>query len=434
MRRIILLSTVLFATPFGIDCYAEDCVNSNCQTLGYTYPTNIGGCLQCPFGNYWFCPGNDDYCPNLGTLDSCPKGYKCEYEECSGKYYKVDGCQDSYVWDAEAKTCTCPNLGTLDSCPKGYKCVYEACSGKYYKVDGCQDSYVWDANAKTCTCPNKGNLSSCPTGYKCVYEACSGKYYKVDGCASGYDWNASSKTCTEHCYYSCSLASCPAHGNCSYENCTGKYCLYSCQTGYNLEGNSCVCPNKGTYSTCPTGYVCSYESCSNKYYKTGSCQSGYDKIGDECIKHVHKYMCQSPTLVTGNPGQYENIWGDQAEKYKEFCDCAEQGSKWCYRSPREYKHYGTIKRKETCDKCYYNSYAKLYYVTCKSNTECLASDGYKGVGFIIVGSSSIPGSNHTEKFNTSSECEAYYNAHHNKALPGGETCYISESCNPRCVP
>ena len=244
MRRIILLSTVLFATPFGIDCYAEDCVNSNCQTLGYTYPTNIGGCLQCPFGNYWFCPGNDDYCPNLGTLDSCPKGYKCEYEECSGKYYKVDGCQDSYVWDAEAKTCTCPNLGTLDSCPKGYKCVYEACSGKYYKVDGCQDSYVWDANAKTCTCPNKGNLSSCPTGYKCVYEACSGKYYKVDGCASGYDWNASSKTCTEHCYYSCSLASCPAHGNCSYENCTGKYCLYSCQTGYNLEGNSCVCPNK----------------------------------------------------------------------------------------------------------------------------------------------------------------------------------------------
>ena len=189
MRRIILLSTVLFATPFGIDCYAEDCVNSNCQTLGYTYPTNIGGCLQCPFGNYWFCPGNDDYCPNLGTLDSCPKGYKCEYEKCSGKYYKVDGCQDSYVWDAEAKTCTCPNLGTLDSCPKGYKCVYEACSGKYYKVDGCKDSYVWDANAKTCTCPNKGNLSSCPTGYKCVYEACSGKYYKVDGCASGYDWN-----------------------------------------------------------------------------------------------------------------------------------------------------------------------------------------------------------------------------------------------------
>ena len=274
MRRIILLSTVLFATPFGIDCYAEDCVNSNCQTLGYTYPTNIGGCLQCPFGNYWFCPGNDDYCPNLGTLDSCPKGYKCEYEECSGKYYKVDGCQDSYVWDANAKTCTCPNLGTLDSCPKGYKCVYEACSGKYYKVDGCQDSYVWDANAKTCTCPNKGNLSSCPTGYKCVYEACSGKYYKVDGCASGYDWNASSKTCT--CPNKGNLSSCPTGYDCNYESCSGKYYKTgNCSIGFDQQGSECICKNRCSLSSCPTGGICEQETCSKKYC-LNSCKTSDD--------------------------------------------------------------------------------------------------------------------------------------------------------------
>ena len=391
MRRIILLSTVLFATPFGIDCYAEDCVNSNCQTLGYTYPTNIGGCLQCPFGNYWFCPGNDDYCPNLGTLDSCPKGYKCEYEECSGKYYKVDGCQDSYVWDAEAKTCTCPNLGTLDSCPKGYKCVYEACSGKYYKVDGCQDSYVWDANAKTCTCPNKGNLSSCPTGYKCVYEACSGKYYKVDGCASGYDWNASSKTCTEHCYYSCSLASCPAHGNCSYENCTGKYCLYSCQTGYNLEGNSCVCPNKCSQSSCPTGWECDKESCSGKYCPV-KCASGYDSVNGNCVLHQHTIGCSRGYIE-------ENKWGDYAKKAGKICTTcyAPIYGQYCYKGPDSGVCPISGKRIRIHDSC---------STTCsKFSNGYAASMHYRDVCRTDKGDFSISGTTYWSKnYSTEAEC------------------------------
>ena len=372
----------------------ETCVNCDNEPWFKLAPNPCDGFYDCSLT-----------APEIGA-NSCLSGTVTKYDNCK----------------------PCPNLGIYATCPTGYKCEYERCSGKYYKVDGCQDGFDWNAAAKTCTCANKGTYSSCPTGYKCEKEKCSGKYYKVDGCASGYDWNSYNKTCTEHCYYYCSLTSCPAHGNCSYENCSGKYCLSTCQSGFNREGNSCVCPNKGTYSTCPTGYVCRYESCSNKYYKTGSCQSGYDKIGDECIKHVHKYMCQSPTLVTGNPGQYENIWGDQAYKYTEFCDCGERGPKWCYKSPSAYKHYGSYQRTENCDKCYFNSYAKLYYVTCGTITKCIASDGYTDRY------TPVRGSNHTEKFNTSGECEAYYNAHHNKALSGGDSCYISESCKPRCVP
>ena len=56
MRRIILLSTVLLATPFGMESYAADCATTSCQELGYTATSNKGNCLQCPFGNYWFCP------------------------------------------------------------------------------------------------------------------------------------------------------------------------------------------------------------------------------------------------------------------------------------------------------------------------------------------------------------------------------------------
>ena len=56
MRRIILLSTVLFATPFGMGSYAANCATTNCQELGYTLTTKSDNCLQCPFGNYWFCP------------------------------------------------------------------------------------------------------------------------------------------------------------------------------------------------------------------------------------------------------------------------------------------------------------------------------------------------------------------------------------------
>ena len=50
MRRIILLSTVLFATPFGMGSYAADCATTSCQELGYTATSNKGDCLQCPFG------------------------------------------------------------------------------------------------------------------------------------------------------------------------------------------------------------------------------------------------------------------------------------------------------------------------------------------------------------------------------------------------
>ena len=209
-------------------------------------------------------------CPNRGIYESCPTGYKCEYEKCTDKYYKVDGCQESYVWDAAARTCTCPNQGTLSSCPKGYKCQYEKCTGKYYKVDGCQSSYVWNAADKTCICPNKGTLTTCPTGYKCEKESCSGKYYKVDGCQPSYTWNYVNKTCT--CPNYGDLSTCPTGYRCSYEACSDKYYkVDGCQESYewNSSNKTCTCPQKGTFPSCPFGHKCEKEICSGKFIDYG---------------------------------------------------------------------------------------------------------------------------------------------------------------------
>ena len=210
-------------------------------------------------------------CPNLGIYATCPTGYKCEYERCSGKYYKVDGCQDGFDWNAAAKTCTCANKGTYSSCPTGYKCEKEKCSGKYYKVDGCASGYDWNSYNKTCTCPNQGDLSSCPTGYDCNYESCSGKYYKTGRCSSGYELQGSVCICPNEC----SLSSCPTGGICKQESCSRKYCLTSCKgyEDYEMKNGTCVCKRPdttiGSYSNCPKGASCSRPQCSSDYYING---------------------------------------------------------------------------------------------------------------------------------------------------------------------
>ena len=62
-------------------------------------------------------------CANLGDLDSCPAHYVCKYEDCSKKYYKT-GCEDGYIWDEAAKTCTpeCDPNDRTCQCPGKHFC------------------------------------------------------------------------------------------------------------------------------------------------------------------------------------------------------------------------------------------------------------------------------------------------------------------------
>ena len=144
MRRIILLSTVLLATPFGMESYAADCATTSCQTLGYTATSNKGNCLQCPFGNYWFCP--ESQCDSsykytcTGYLQS-PSG-----AACNGKYQKCN-CSNNYVWNSSQGLCLAGSgsgsgsgsggsssgsgsSGTIKCCPSYYVEEETGCSSK----------------------------------------------------------------------------------------------------------------------------------------------------------------------------------------------------------------------------------------------------------------------------------------------------------------
>ena len=82
---------------------------------------------------------------------------------------------------SSCKSC-CENRGTLTSCPTGYRCEYEACTNKYYKVDGCQSGYDWNATTQTCTsqcaASYKYDENNCPSAsyFHCNSSTCGGKY------------------------------------------------------------------------------------------------------------------------------------------------------------------------------------------------------------------------------------------------------------------
>ncbi|MDO5387447.1 MAG: hypothetical protein Q4F75_09310, partial [Pseudomonadota bacterium] len=68
MKKIILLSSALLAAPFIMngEARAADCATQDCPTLGYTENSDKGGCLKCPFGNYWACSKEEK-----GVLGQC---------------------------------------------------------------------------------------------------------------------------------------------------------------------------------------------------------------------------------------------------------------------------------------------------------------------------------------------------------------------------
>ena len=101
--------------------------------------------------------------------------YKYEINTCDGFMECIDtGPEDGaeVCWRGDTPTYSsckpCANLGDLDSCPAHYVCKYEDCSKKYYKT-GCEDGYIWDEAAKTCTpeCDPNDRTCQCPGKHFC---------------------------------------------------------------------------------------------------------------------------------------------------------------------------------------------------------------------------------------------------------------------------
>ena len=190
MRRIILLSTVLFATPFGMESYAADCATTSCQTLGYTATSNKGNCLQCPFGNYWFCPKSQcdsSYQYTCTGYMQSPSG-----TACNGKYQKCN-CSNNYVWNASQGKC----LACTSKCtnyPFTFEQAVQIC-GSSNLSHSCWDECKYK-QMYNCAGNTGAGGSSSGSGSSGIYRCCPSYYVEEEtGCSSKPSTQCSGVTC-----------------------------------------------------------------------------------------------------------------------------------------------------------------------------------------------------------------------------------------------
>ena len=141
--KFLLFGTSLSCFP-GL-AFGQCVVTEDCATLGYTETSCPSNGVKCPFGNGWFCGGD-------------------EAAVCDKNGFKY--------------TCT----GTGYSGGSG-----QPCGGKY-KTCNCATNYTWNGNSCALSCSSTYQYSCTGTGYAGgAGSACGGKYTQCT-CASGYEW------------------------------------------------------------------------------------------------------------------------------------------------------------------------------------------------------------------------------------------------------
>ena len=102
MRRIFLMSSVLFVAPFVFgesgEVSAQCVATQDCASLGYTEASCPNGGIKCPFGNTWNCKT----CDPLYKYTCNGTGYTGgDGPACGGKY-KSCKCAAGYIWNGAA--------------------------------------------------------------------------------------------------------------------------------------------------------------------------------------------------------------------------------------------------------------------------------------------------------------------------------------------
>ena len=255
------------------------------------------------------CPYNSAYglgCKCRPDLISCPAGQVGVGESCDEMYASCE-CDPALV------SCSAKENGTGASCGGRYEsCV---CKPEYqYTSSNC--SYPRSVSGDSCG----GQYTDCvcPTGVD------EGQY----GCAEYYPSPCSS-VCkvaySDNCHIRSEvISSCPNNADCSYfSDCSSKISSWSCNSGYEKSGNSCVqktktCSDYGLYSSPRTpvrSWDCTYVTrnglgcydCVKAISSTG-CPSGYRQTncsgmscccgaGQSCSGGGIRCMCQmNPNL------------------------------------------------------------------------------------------------------------------------------------------
>ena len=239
-----------------------DPTGDNCKRLGFAVTSCASGLFNraCPYNDRIY----DKCCEASYTYEAsnCPAPRKLSSETCGGKHrcycdtaqYPFASCSDPQIkgnactddGGTRYATCVCPNPV---STPYGCETYYAAPCGSVCKkayADNCrnrtavQTPYGCEKSFDDCSskcekaysdnCRNR-NAVSAPYGCQQVYGDCQSK------CEVAYPDNCHNRTAA--------IASCPANATCSYFiDCAAKIQSWTCNSGYVKSGNSCIrdCP------------------------------------------------------------------------------------------------------------------------------------------------------------------------------------------------
>ncbi len=278
-------------TYTAADCNAE-CKNvgtSSCIRDGITYYETCGS-SKCKDGET--CSEGQcvstctDTCSSKGYQTSQPGGYTCSTTSvCGQTCYKdcvcATTCEDkvtskpansSYTTESCTACGSTKTINTGWTCNDGYEKSGNSC------VEQCTD-----------TCSSKGYKTSQPSGQTCSTTTVCGQTCYYD-CKSDCTYNLSEGYCRGVCRDVGSV-SCTRNGTTYYQSCGN----YKCSSGQSCISGNCVsddpCDNKTAVSV-PANASCSsyYSDCPDKC-AAWTCNSGYEKSGTSCVKKTCTNTC-----------------------------------------------------------------------------------------------------------------------------------------------
>ncbi len=321
----------------GCDYRCTDNYSMCEDKLCYNLMTDVEHCGRCDIS----CNAEnaENRCENGKCIIICDSGYVLNKDEtacvpfvCSTGAVKCDGLtpqickdnewisQDTCTTDIANASPTCQDAVCGYECNSGYTDCAGTCADLMTSADNCSECgnkcYVENANNG---CSDGACTFECKPGYDrdgkgCVVHVCNTGEKQCNGIVS--------QSCQNNAWVDSETCGAPKNGT---PVCNNGTCSFGCNSGYDKIGPGCelhVCNegevrcsgtnietchgNKWDPKACPKPdngtAVCTGDKCSI------NCNSGYDKIGSTCVKHVCNegaVRCSGTSVQTCHGNKWE---------------------------------------------------------------------------------------------------------------------------------
>ena len=199
--KFLLLGTSLSCFPQL--AYTQCVVTEDCAALGYTETSCPGNGVKCPFGNGWFCGGDEaSICAENGFKYACTgTGYSGgSGQPCGGKY-KTCNCATNYTWNGNSCALSCSSSYKYTCTGTGYAGgAGTACGGKYTQC-ACASGYEWKNGScqKQILNGAQGDLYYCNGKVVGVKTSGMSFYIAMKKLGSG-NWNYANSSCQSYSF------------------------------------------------------------------------------------------------------------------------------------------------------------------------------------------------------------------------------------------